>query len=53
MLDRFANKFYEWVGYSANRHNELKRLLKEVFEKDYVMVLQKKLQYGGFLEVMP
>ena len=40
MLDRFANKVYEWVGCSINRHNELKRLLKDVFEEDYVVVLQ-------------
>jgi hypothetical protein len=24
MLDQFVNKVYEWVGHSANRHNELK-----------------------------
>jgi hypothetical protein len=24
MLDQFANKVYEWVGHSANRHNNLK-----------------------------
>jgi hypothetical protein len=40
MLDRFANKVYEWVGCSTNRRNELKRLLKDVFEEDYVVVLQ-------------
>ena len=40
MLDRFANKIYEWVGRSTNRRNELKRLLKDVFEEDYVVVLQ-------------
>jgi DNA invertase Pin-like site-specific DNA recombinase len=40
MLDRFANKVYEWVGRSTNRRNELKRLLKDVFEEDYVVVLQ-------------
>ena len=32
MLDRFANKVYEWVGRSTNRRNELKQLLKDVFE---------------------
>jgi DNA invertase Pin-like site-specific DNA recombinase len=40
MLDRFANKVYEWVGRNTNRRNELKRLLKDVFEEDYVVVLQ-------------
>ena len=39
MLDRFANKVYEWMGRSTNRRNELKRLLKDVFEEDYVVVL--------------
>ena len=40
MLNRFANKAYEWVGYSTNRCNELKQLLKDVLEADYVVVLQ-------------
>ena len=28
------------MGHSTNRHNELKQLLKDVFEEDYVVVLQ-------------
>ena len=50
MLDHFANKVYEWVGYSTNRRNELEQLLKDVFE-DYVVVY-KCMQYGDFLKVM-
>ena len=40
MLDRFANKTYEWVDCSINQRNELKRLLKGVFEEYYVVILQ-------------
>ena len=40
VLDCFANKIYEWVGRSTNRCNKLKELVKEVFEKDCVVVLQ-------------
>ena len=34
MLDRFANKVYEWVGCRTNQCNELIRLLKDVFEEN-------------------
>ena len=40
MLNCFGNKVHEWMGRSTNRRNELKRLLKDVFEEDYVAVLQ-------------
>ena len=40
MLNRFGNKVHELMGRSTNRCNELKRLLKDVFEEDYVAVLQ-------------
>jgi hypothetical protein len=32
ILDRFANNLYEWVGYSTNRCNDLKRLSKDVIK---------------------
>ena len=40
MLDCFANIVYDWVGCSTDQRNELKRLLKDVFKKDYLVVLQ-------------
>jgi hypothetical protein len=35
-----ANKVYECVGRNTNQRNKLKRLLKDIFEEDYVVVLQ-------------
>jgi hypothetical protein len=40
MLDRFANNVYEWMHCSTNRRNELKRLSKDVYEVNYVVVLR-------------
>ena len=40
MLDRFAKKIYEWVGRDTNWCYDLKRLSKDLFEEDYIVVLQ-------------
>ena len=40
MLDHFANNNYEWMHCSTNRRNELKQLSKDVFEVNYVVLLQ-------------
>ena len=37
LLNHFANKVYEWVGRSTNRHNEHIRLLGDIIEEDYVV----------------
>jgi hypothetical protein len=39
-VDHFVNKVHEWVYSNTNQRNELKRLVKVVFEEDYVVVLQ-------------
>lgn len=36
MLDCFATKIYKWVGCSTNQCNELKQLLKDVSQENYV-----------------
>ena len=40
MLDRVTNKVYEWEGHSTNQHNELRHLLKDVYEEEFVIILQ-------------
>lgn len=40
MLNCFANKVYEWVSRSMNQRNKLKRLLMNVFEAKFIVILQ-------------